>query len=212
MAAEFDEWRVRPVLLVPLRHFLVVPGAPYAFAVGNEVVVGVGADLAGETRRPRADEEDMRQLLHHRAGHHDRMAEALERADRADAQRRAVHHRGVELDLTEQVGPAAASHRAHRLVALDQADAGLDRRQGGAAFGEQLCGRRGARPPFVVGDDDHYLPSARPARRRAARPTGTGRPDGRPRIGRSRGQCRNARAAPCSPRRSTRRRSSRSSG
>ena len=127
MAAEVDERRLRPVALQLGRHFRLVPGAPHAFEIGNEIVAALGADLAGEARRALAGEKDMRQALHHRAGDGDRMEEALEGADRAGAQRRPVHDRGVELDLADEIGPAAAPHRADRLVALDEADAGFDR-------------------------------------------------------------------------------------
>src|SRR5690242_17988474 len=81
---------------------------------------------------------------------------ASDRAHRAGAERGAVHDRGVELDLAEDVGPTALADRPDALVDLDQLDAGLDRVERGLAFGQEPRGDRHARRALVVGDNDHW--------------------------------------------------------
>ena len=113
--------------LLFFRHFVVEPRLPGAARILDQVVGGFRADLACEAGGAVAHQEFVRQPAHDLARDADRMQEALQRADRAGAQRAAVHHAGVEFHLAQQVRPAAAADGAHRGVRLDQANARLDR-------------------------------------------------------------------------------------
>jgi len=59
---------------------------------------------------------------------------ASERADRADAVRRPVHERRVELDHAEYVRMATPADALIGRIRLDHARAGLDRIEGAAAL------------------------------------------------------------------------------
>ena len=67
-----------------------------------------------------------------------------------------MHHAGVQLDLAEQVGPAAAPDGAHGGIGLDQLDAGLDRVQRILAVCQVPRGGGRADRAFVVGEQDHF--------------------------------------------------------
>ena len=63
----------------------------------RERIDQIDADRFRECLRAVADEHDMRGFLHHGAREQDRILDAVHAGDRAGAQRRAVHDRGVEL-------------------------------------------------------------------------------------------------------------------
>ena len=159
MAAQRGERRVGPARRCSARHFVVEPRLPGAARVLDQVVGGFRADLAREAGGAVAHQELVRQPPHDLARDADRMQETLQRADRAGAQRGAVHHAGVEFHLAQQVRPAAATDGAHRRVRLDQADAGLDRVERVRAFRQQPRRGRHAERAFVVGEQDHVSPS-----------------------------------------------------
>jgi hypothetical protein len=122
------------------------------------------ADLGREPRRAVADEHDVRQAFHHRAGDGDRMEVAGQRSHRADAVRRSVDDRCVELDDAEHVGLPAAANARIGGVGLDHARARLDRIERAAALPQHRDA--GRQPGRAVPARDHdrcdrfHLPAA----------------------------------------------------
>src|SRR5438067_434877 len=112
----------------------------------REKVALLGADLAGESRRTGPHEHHVRQSLHHRAGHRDRMQEAGERGDGAGRVRGAVDDRRVELDDAENVRQAAVADGVIRRIGLDDPRARFDGIERAAASGED-ADARGERAP-----------------------------------------------------------------
>ena len=78
---------------------LTGPGEP-GLLVGN----GFEPLVKGEQGRALARQHDVGRPVHHRAGGHDRIAEALQGGDGPGLARRAVHQTGVQLIGTRQIG------------------------------------------------------------------------------------------------------------
>jgi hypothetical protein len=139
------------------------PGRPAQVARGEHLALGLrdepgrvaqlDAVVGGERARGGADEQDVVAVAQDRAGGADRVADALHARHGADVARRALHHRGVELDAAvarQRGAPPGVEHR----VVLEHHDGGLDRVQRGAAAGEHGVARldRGGRARAHPGD------------------------------------------------------------
>ena len=127
---------------------------------GVEIVAPLGSDLVGEARRAGANEDFVRQALEHGAGNRDRVSKADQSADRAGAQRRAVHDGGIEFDLTKDIRPGIIADAADVRIGFDEANAGFRRVEGGFPGDEGVGRCRDADAAFVIGDDDHLSASS----------------------------------------------------
>jgi hypothetical protein len=121
----------------------------------HEELAGLGANLGCEAPRAFADQELVRQPLEHLPRDAHRVEEPLQRSDGAGAQHRPIHDGCVELDLAEEVRPAAAADGPDVLVLLDEPDSGLDRIEGRGPLCDKARGDGDAGGALVVGDDDY---------------------------------------------------------
>ena len=110
------------------------PFFPFVARLVGEDLALLGLTFGCKAGRAFADQENVRQALHDLPGYPDRMAIALQTADRTAAERAPIHDAGVQLYLAEQVGPATGADAAHRGVHFHRPDAGFDDVQGRPAF------------------------------------------------------------------------------
>jgi hypothetical protein len=82
-------------------------------------------DLLRETTRALADDENMWGSFHHRPRDRDRGAVIAQRTHGSRRTGRAVHDRGVELDLTVDVRIAAITDGVIVGIVLDESDDGF---------------------------------------------------------------------------------------
>ncbi len=84
---------------------------PHDLALDDQLFVGAQLDavLLGEPLGARSDEVNVRALGQHLLGRADRIADVLHAAHAAGAQRRAVHHQGIELHPAIHVEEGAAA-------------------------------------------------------------------------------------------------------
>ena len=113
-------------------------GTPGFGSLGGQEVFGGHAELGSKPRRPLADQHHVWQLVHHAACDRDGVAVAPQCADGASAQAGAIHDRGIEFDLAEQVGVAAIADRMISGIVLDQARGSFDGIERRAARRENL--------------------------------------------------------------------------
>ena len=120
------ECDVRPTMALFGGNVLIDPAPPRGGGVVDQVLALLCPDVSGEARGAVSGEQLVREPFQHRARDGDRMQVALERAHRSGAPRVAVHDRRVELDLTNDVRPAAAPHGTYALIGFDEANPRLD--------------------------------------------------------------------------------------